>query len=104
MSGYLLKPPHAPVTFLVDWRRGHLAPHERVARDLGWTVQSRRPGEPPLEVAEQDHDRARSWAVFVGGAPGGFYLVTNSVRTDDERVLRRAVVVRIAAGGSRSKD
>ena len=40
MSGYVLKAADAPVICRLDWRRGHLAPRERVLRDLGWTVQA----------------------------------------------------------------
>ncbi len=98
MSGYVLKAAAAPLTYLMDWRRGHLAPGERVMRDLGWSVQPDEPAGAGLVVAEQAHDASRSWAAFEGGAPGCVYMVTNRVRTSDERVLARAIVVRIAMG------
>jgi hypothetical protein len=98
MSGCVLKPADREVTFVMDWRRAHLAPGERVLRDLGWTVQpDPRPGEG-LRVAAQDHDGRRSWAAFEGGAPGRVYHVTNRVRTSDDRTLSRAIVLRIASG------
>jgi hypothetical protein len=98
VSGYVLKPPDAPVTFVMDWRRGHLAPGERVLRDLGWSVQPDGPEGERLAVAEQAHDACRSWAAFEGGAPGRVYMVTNRVRTSDDRTLSRAIVIRIASG------
>ncbi len=98
MSGYVLKPPDAPVTYLIDWRRGYLAPRERVLRDLGWSVRSGAVEAPPLVVRVQEHDAHRSWAVFEGGAPGRVYLVASRVRTSDDRVLSRSVVIRIASG------
>lgn len=99
MSGYILKEAARAVTCQMDWQRGHLKPGERVTADLGWTVQpgSSAPGE--LVVAEQRHDVFRSWALLEGGVPGRVYMVCNRVRTDDERVLSRAIVLRIAMGG-----
>jgi hypothetical protein len=98
MSGYVLKPPDAPVTHLIDWRRGDLAPGERVLRDLGWSVRTGEGCAPSLVVRTQEHDSHRSWAVFEGGAPGRIYLVASRVRTSDDRVLCRSVVIRIASG------
>jgi hypothetical protein len=71
MSGYVLKPADAPVEFVMDWRRGYLAPGEKVLRDLGWSVQPAGREGAGLAVVEQAHDAARSWARFAGGAPGG---------------------------------
>lgn len=96
MSGYVLKPPRSPVIHLIDWRRGYLGPRETVLRDLGWSIRSGVDEAPPLEVTEQGRDAHRSWAVFEGGAPGRVYLVANRVRTSDDRVLSRAIVIRIA--------
>lgn len=98
MSGYVLKAAETPVAYLLDWRRGYLAPREQVLRDLGWTVQAVGREAPPLAVTEQSHDAHRSWAVFEGGAPGRVYMVTSRVRTSDDRVLSRAIVIRIALG------
>jgi hypothetical protein len=98
MSGYVLKPAEGSVTWVMDWRRGHLAPGEAVTRDLGWSVQPDDPAEAGLRVVAQDHDGRRSWAALEGGAPGRVYLVTNRVRTSDDRVLGRGIVVRIASG------
>ncbi len=96
MSGYVLKAADSPVTFVMDWRRGYLAPREQVLRDLGWTVQPAPLKRERLRVAAQEHDATRSWAEFAGGAPGQVYMVTNRVRTTDDRVLSRAIVMRIA--------
>lgn len=96
MSGYVLKPAGAPVLHVIDWRRGHLGPRERVVRDLGWSIRSGDVEAPPLVVRDQGHDAHRSWAAFEGGAPGRVYMVANRVRTDDDRVLSRAIVIRIA--------
>jgi len=104
VSGFVLKPGGASVAWVMDWRRGHLAPRERVLRDLGWTVQPGGAGE--LCVADQGHGPAASWAVFAGGRPGRSYIVTNRVRTSDDRVLARAIVVRVAprAGARRRPE
>ncbi len=99
MSGYVLKPADQAVTFVMDWRRGHLAPGEVVLRDLGWSVQPDGPPGAGLRVASQDHDAQTSWAALEGGAPGRVYHVTNRVRTSDDRVLSRGIVLRIATGG-----
>lgn len=98
MSGYVLKAPDQPVTFVMDWRKGYLAPGERVLRDLGWTIQPEAEGPADLIVASQAHDARRSWAAFEGGAPGRVYMITNRVRTSDDRDLCRAIVMRIALG------
>jgi len=98
MSGYVLKAPAAPVTFVMDWRRGYLAPGERVLRDLGWSVTPGGTEGPALLVAAQAHDALRSWAEFAGGVPGKVYLVSNRVRTSHDRDLSRSIVIRIAMG------
>lgn len=98
MSGYLLKRADRDATFAIDWRQGYLAPGETVTADLGWSIQTREPGEGDLLVAGQHHDPARSWARFAGGVPGRVYLVAGRVETSAGRRLERAVVVRIALG------
>jgi len=55
-------------------------------------------GAAPLVVTEQGHDARRSWAVFEGGAPGRVYMVASRVRTSEDRVLSRAIIIRIALG------
>lgn len=97
MSGYVLKPASRDVTFTIDWSRGYLGPGERVMRDLGWSVQSDEAARS-LAVIAQDQDARRSWAAFRGGAPGRAYLVTSRVKTTHDRVLSRAIVMRIALG------
>ncbi len=49
-------------------------------------------------VTEQRHDLSRSSADFAAGVPGQVYLVTSRVRTSRDRVLERAIVMRIALG------
>lgn len=98
MSGFILKSHSEPVTVLVDWRRGYLASGESVCRDLGWTIRPNGPAEPPLSVVAQYHDDGSSWATFERGAPGCFYIITNRIRTTDERVLGRALIMRVAPG------
>lgn len=97
MSGYVLKPADGSVVFVMDWRRGYLTPGEKVLRDLGWSVQPST-GEGDLAVVEQGHDAARSWARFAGGTPGRVHIVASRIRTTDDRVLSRAIVLRIASG------
>jgi hypothetical protein len=95
MSGFIQKTISSPVTLLVDWRRGYLAPGESVCRDLGWTIRPNGPADPPLFVVEQSHDDSTSWATFECGASGCFYIITNRIKTTDERVLGRALIMRV---------
>ncbi len=98
MSGYVLKAAAGCVQLVMDWERGYLAPNEKVLRDLGWTVRPMAGAAPDLAVCEQGHDATRSWACVSGGSPGQVHLVFNRVRTSDDRVLCRAILVRIARG------
>lgn len=98
MSGYVLKPADRPATCRFDWRDGYLAERERIVSDLGWGVQPHLAGAGDLAVIVQQNDRFRSWATLIGGRPGHFYFLSNRVRTSDDRVLSRSVVVRIALG------
>lgn len=98
MSGYALKSTAQAATCLMDWQNGYLAPGERITADLGWSVQPCHEGRGDLEIVEQRHDLFRSWAKLVGGVRGRVYIVSNRVRTNDDRVLRRAIVMRIALG------
>lgn len=98
MSGYTLKSSTQTATCLMDWQNGYLAPGERITADLGWSVQPCLEDSGELEVVEQRHDLFRSWAKLVGGVRGRVYIVSNRVRTNDDRVLRRAIVMRIALG------
>lgn len=98
MSGYVLKAADQTATCRFDWRQGYLAERERIAADLGWSVQPHLAEAGDLAVVAQANDRFRSWALLAGGVPGRFYFVSNRVRTNDERVLCRTVVVRIALG------
>ena len=98
MSGYALKSSAQTTTCLMDWQKGYLAPGERITADLGWSVQPCHEETGELEVVEQRHDLLRSWAKLINGVPGRVYIVSNRVRTNDDRVLRRAIVMRIALG------
>ena len=88
MSGYILKPAGRDVTCVMDWQRGYLAAGERVTADLGWSVQPDSGEAAELAVVEQRNDIFRSWAKLVGGIRGRVYLVSNRVRTNDDRVLQ----------------
>lgn len=94
----MLKAADRPATCRFDWRNGYLVGRERIVADLGWGVQPHLSGGGDLVVAVQQIDRFRSWATLVGGRPGRFYFLSNRVRTSDDRVLCRSVVVRIALG------
>jgi hypothetical protein len=98
MSGYILKAAERQVRCTMDWRRGYLHAGEAVAADLGWTVTPHDGTPGDLVVVEQHHDPARSWAEFRGGREGVFYMVASRVRTSEDRVLERAIVMRIAKG------
>jgi hypothetical protein len=96
MSAYVLKSVGATVGLEVDWLRGDLVEGERVARDLGWSIQPVDADGP--RVDSQSITPTRSRATISGGRPGQFHLVWCRARTDRERVLCRAIVLRIASG------
>lgn len=96
MSGYVLKPADADIVHEIDWSVGHLDDGEKISADLGWSVLPDLGGADELRIMEQRHDRTTSKAVFSGGVPGRFYLISNRVRTFDDRVLARSIVMRIA--------
>jgi hypothetical protein len=96
MSGYVLKPADADIVHEIDWSAGYLCEGEKLSADLGWSVLPDHGGADELRVTEQQHDARTSRAVFSGGVPGRFYLISNRVRTYDDRVLARSIVMRIA--------
>jgi len=96
MSAYIVKLADATVSVEIDWLRGDLAAGERVTRDLGWSV--RPVGADGPRIVAQAITPTRSRAVIDGGQPGRFHLVWCRVRTDRERLLCRAVVLRSVAG------
>jgi hypothetical protein len=96
MSAYILKAADAAVGVEIDWRRGDLANGERVTRDLGWSVQP--VGADGPRIVSQSITPTLSRAMVAGGRPGRFHLVWCRARTDRERVLCRAIVLRIARG------
>lgn len=96
MSAYFLKVAGATVSLEIDWLRGDLAEGERVVRDLGWSIQPVCAEGP--RVVSQSTTPTMSRATISGGRPGRFHLVWCRARTDRERVLCRAIVLRIASG------
>ncbi len=98
MSAYVLKTADRPLTQVIDWSRGDLSSGETVLRDLGWGIQPVGPDRAELRIARQELSGCRSLATFEGGIPGRAYMVFNRVKTSDDRVLSRAVVLRIAQG------
>jgi hypothetical protein len=96
MSGYHLKPASTRSVVVTDWRRGHLAPGERVAAIAGWSVHAAKPGEVGLRVVSARHDAVRTRLAVEGGLPGRVYMLITRIMTDTGRALCRAVVVRIA--------
>jgi hypothetical protein len=96
MCGYLLKAAARPAVVETEWRRGHLAPGERVAAITGWSVHAPGGGVPGLKVVAARLDAERTRLVLEGGAPGLVYMLVVRVATDTRRALCRAVVVRIA--------
>ena len=99
MSTYVLKAPQGRLTHALDWSKGYLVGRERITADLGWAVLPSAQCSD-LRVVEQHQDPSRTTAVLAGGQRGRFYLVSNRVRTTDDRVLSQSIVVRIAKGKS----
>lgn len=94
MSAFILKAADAIARIKVDWQRGDLAEGERVMRDLGWSI--RPVGDHGPAIVSQSVTRTTSRAEIAGGQPDRFHLVWCRARTDRERVLCRAFVLRIA--------
>lgn len=97
VSGYVLKAADAELTVALDWRQGYLDPAEMLSENLGWYVVPAGEVASDLTVAAQGLGDRRSWAAFSGGAQNSVYMVSARVRTDRNRILERAIVVRIAA-------
>lgn len=96
MSGFVVKAADAVVRLEIDWRRGDLAAGETVVRDLGWSI--RPAGDAGPKIVSQAITPTGSRAEIAGGRPGRFHLVWCRARTNRERVLCRAIVLRIAPG------
>jgi hypothetical protein len=97
MHGTILKDPNSELSFAIDWRAGGLLKHEQVVDDLGWTVQPVDNDPNCLRIIEQTIKACCSRVVLTGGVEGQVYLLTCTVGTDAGRVLKQAVILRIAA-------
>ncbi len=98
MRGTILKDPNSELAFTIDWQTEGLLKHEQVVDDLGWTIQPVDDDADCLRIIEQTIKASCSRAVLSGGVEGQVYLLTCTVGTDAARVLKRAVILRIAAG------
>ena len=97
MHGTILKDPNSELGFAIDWRASGLLKHERVVDDLGWTVQPVENDPNCLKIIEQTIRACCSHVVLTGGVEGQVYLLTCTVGTASKRVLKQAVILRIAA-------
>ena len=97
MRGTILKDPNSELAFAIDWRASGLLKHEQVVDDLGWTVQPVDDDPNCLKILEQTIKTSCSRVVLTGGVEGQVYLLTCTVGTDSKRVLKQAVILRIAA-------
>ena len=97
MRGTILKDPNSELAFAFEWRAGGLLKHEKVVDDLGWTVQPVDEDPNCLRILEQTIGACCSKVVLAGGVEGQVYLLTCTVGTDRRRVLKQAVILRIAA-------
>ncbi|MEM9011809.1 MAG: hypothetical protein AAGE18_11310 [Pseudomonadota bacterium] len=97
MSGYFLKDPASELDYAIDWSGGYLEPEEAVAEDLGWRIEpdDARPGA--LQIVASSLDGARSVAVLRDGTAGHSYRVAARVRTTQDRIVERSILVRVAA-------
>ncbi len=97
MRGTILKNPNSELAFTIDWQSEGLLKHERVVDDLGWTVQPVDKDPNCLRILEQTIKACCSNVVLTGGVSGQVYLLTCTIGTDMGRVLKQAVILRIAA-------
>ena len=97
MRGTILKDPNSELAFAIDWRVAGLLKHEQVVDDLGWTVQPVEDDPNCLKILEQTIKTSCSRVVLTGGVEGQVYLLSCTVGTDSRRVLKQAVILRIAA-------
>lgn len=96
MRGTIFKDPNSELAFSIDWLSGGLLKHEQVVDDLGWTVQPVEDDPNCLRILEQTLGASCSRVVLVGGVEGQVYLLTCTVGTTGKRVLKQAVILRIA--------
>ncbi len=97
MHGTILKNPNSELAFAIDWRASGLLKLEQVVDDLGWTVQPVENDPNCLRIIEQTIKACCSKVVLTGGVEGQVYLLTCTVGTNTGRVLKQAVILRIAA-------
>ncbi|MCF6273691.1 MAG: hypothetical protein L3J37_10990 [Rhodobacteraceae bacterium] len=97
MRGTILKDPTSELAFTIDWRAEGLLAQEQVVDDLGWTVQPVDDNPNCLRITEQTVRHCCSRVVMTGGSEGQVYLLTCTVGTTKKRVLKQAVILRIAA-------
>ncbi len=97
MRGTILKDPNSELAFSIEWSASGLLKHEQVVDDLGWTVQPVDEDPNCLRILEQTIKMCCSKVVLTGGVDGQVYLLTSTVGTDTGRVLKQAVILRIAA-------
>ena len=96
MRGPIEKDPNSELVFSIDWRAGGLLKHEQVVDDLGWTIQPVDEDPTCLKIIEQTIANCCSRVVLSGGVEGQVYLLTCTVGTDTKRVMKQAVILRIA--------
>ena len=97
MRGTIEKDPSSELAFSINWRAEGLLRKERVVDDLGWTVQPVDDNPNCLKIIEQTIAACCSRVVLTGGVEGQVYLITCTVGTNTARVLKQAVILRIAA-------
>ncbi len=97
MRGTILKDPNSELAFAIEWQASGLMKNELVVDDLGWTVQPVENDPNCLKIIEQTIKACCSKVVLTGGVEGQVYLLTCTVGTDAGRVLKQAVILRIAA-------
>ena len=97
MRGTIEKDPNSELAFTIDWRSGGLLKNEQVVDDLGWTVQPVDDDPKCLRIIEQTLSLCCSRVVLIGGVEGQVYLLTCTVGSDTERVLKQAVILRVSA-------
>ncbi len=97
MRGTILKDPNSELAFSIEWSASGLLKHEQVVDDLGWTVQPVDDDPNCLRILEQTIKMCCSKVVLTGGVEGQVYLLTCTVGTNTGRVLKQAVILRIAA-------
>lgn len=92
MSGFYQKCPSRELTLCLDWANGWLRDGEKIVCDLGWSIHP----NAGLDIFPAASENGVSKACLVGGEPAQVYFVTASMRTDQQRDVKRSVVVRVS--------